>query len=157
MATGAAKLTATLTVLVALALPACAAALDGGHGAWVPGALLVRFNDGVGAVTQARIAGRDGVTLHYRMPLVPNLWEAATTGSVSGATSALERSPAVDYAQPDYLDAVSLDASPSLAPYWPNDPYFWPFRWGNPNGCALSARAAPTRSPGGRTGRRAPT
>ncbi|MFL5830770.1 MAG: S8 family serine peptidase [Solirubrobacteraceae bacterium] len=126
-----------LAVLVALAFPVSAAALDGGHGAWVPGALLVRFNDGVSAPARARIAARDGVTLRYRLPLVPNLWEATTDGRVPAATGALERSRAVDYAQPDYLDQVSLDASPSQAAYWPNDPYFWPLKWSNENGCRL--------------------
>ena len=132
-----ARRTVLLAVLMALAFPISAAALDGGHGAWVPGALLVRFNDGVSAPVRARIAARDGVTLRYRLPLVPNLWEATTDGRVPAATGALERSRAVDYAQPDYLDQVSLDASPSQAAYWPNDPYFWPLKWSNENRCTL--------------------
>src|SRR5690349_340694 len=93
-----------VTFALTFTLVATAQALDGGHGAWLPGALMVRFHDRVNGSERARIVAAAGVRLKFKLPLVSNLWEATTTGQVARAASALEGERAVDYAQPDYVD-----------------------------------------------------
>lgn len=123
------RFTAVLAAAAALvACPAAASALDGGPGGqdrWVPGELLVRFDDHVGAAERGRAATAAHVRLLGELPLVPNLWGARTSGSVRAAADALEGERGVDYAQPDYLVTDTPDASPAEAGYYPNDPYFW--------------------------------
>jgi subtilisin family serine protease len=128
-----------LTIIVAslllLAAPTSALALDGGDGQWEPGKLLVRFHDGVGAAERDRIISAAGTQLDQELPLVPNLFELTTEGKVEAALSRLESHGQVEYAQPDYLDDEVDLASQSDLSYWPDDPYFWPTKFTNPNEC----------------------
>ncbi len=93
---------------------------------WAPGQILVRFNDGVKPRQRARIVRTAHVAVVYELPLVPNLYEVKTRGSVTAALGRLGDQRGVEYAQPNYIETESLDAAPSQAAYWPNDPYFWP-------------------------------
>src|SRR5436190_13038574 len=62
---------------------------------WVPGELLVRFDDGVDAAERQRIADQAGIHLGTELPLVPNLWEAETVGHVDDAVEKLFASQGV--------------------------------------------------------------
>ena len=78
------------------------------------------------------------VALVYELPLVPNLYEVKTRGSVTAALGRLGDQRGVEYAQPNYIETESLDAAPSQAAYWPNDPYFWPTNNANIDDCTES-------------------
>jgi len=127
-------LTTAVGVALALALPGSASALDSGHGSWEPGMMLVRFRPSVGASERARIASAASARLYQRLPLVDNLWELKTDGKVESAIARLEAQPGTEYAQPDYVnDRILTGAS-----YFPNDPYFWPFKLATAMGCSTA-------------------
>jgi subtilisin family serine protease len=124
------------------ALPASAAALDDGDPGpgekWEPGRILVRFADGAGAAERERVTRAAHVRLGDDLPLVPNLYEVETGGRVETALEHLQAQSDVLYAQPDYVDDSQPTAGPSDAAYWPDDPYFWPALFPNPDGCRAS-------------------
>ena len=124
-----------ITAALILAVPPAASALDGGGGAWEPGRMLVRFRPGVGAAERRQIAHRAGAGLEQKLPLVPNLWELETTRNVETTVSRLDAESGVEYAQPNYVDNEPDQGGQDSVNYWPSDPYFWPTKFGNPNGC----------------------
>jgi hypothetical protein len=128
--------------LTLLALPASAAALDDGDPGlgekWEPGRILVRFADGADERDRERVARAADVTLKDELPLVPDLWEVGTRGSVATALARLEAQRGVLYAQPDFVDQSRETADPDKKEYWPDDPYFWPALFPNPDGCRAS-------------------
>ena len=105
---------------------------------WARGQLLVRFNAGVGGAQRSRLVHAAGAHIEGELPLVPNLWELDTAGSVSHAVARLNDSRGVAYAQPDWIVNNQPEAAPDQAGYWPNDPYFWSASYGDPNGCGGS-------------------
>ncbi|MGZ6617030.1 MAG: S8 family peptidase [Solirubrobacteraceae bacterium] len=123
------------SIVLAVAASAAIASERPAHARWAAGQLLVRFNAGVGAADRAALVRAAGAQLEGELPLVPNLWEVGTAGRVSDAVGRLNVSRGVAYAQPDWIEDNQLDVGPDQSGYWPNDPYFWSARWGNPNQC----------------------
>lgn len=147
------RLAGPLILAIAIAVSGGASAsartsAGGARGHWVAGELLIRFHDGIGPAQRSRLARAAHVTLGDELPVVPNLWEAFTRGHVPDAVDALDGERDVDYAQPDYFVNFTPDAGPGDAAYWPNDPYFWPAQFDNPNGCVADFPSTTTRLSG---------
>jgi subtilisin family serine protease len=86
----------------------------------VPGQLLVKFSDRGGAsATAATLAAQTGLAVQDTIPqlgiAVVEATEAATSAELAATATALESSPAVEWAEPNYI--FTLDATP-------NDPYY---------------------------------
>jgi hypothetical protein len=105
---------------------------------WDPGMLLVRFRAGTEAKEREAILRGAGVDSVAQLPLVPGLFEVrAPAGTrVMEKLAELDAQREVLYAQPDLITRNEpLAASPLEAGYWPNDPYFWPSKFSDPNQC----------------------
>lgn len=140
---------AGVALVLALVLPLSARANGGApSGKLVRGELLIRFHDGVGPAVRSRLARAAHAQLGDELPVVPNLWEAFTSQDVPGAVGILDSERGVDYAQPDYLVDFTPDAAPGDQAYWPNDPYFWPAQFANPNHCEAAPPTTQTRLSG---------
>ncbi len=97
----------------------------------VPHQVLVRFAPGVDASTRAAVRRSVSSTLKHRLP-VPGLELLHVDRPVDAAVAALEHSPSIVYAEPNYV--YSIDATP-------NDPRFGEL-WGLHNtGQTIQSRA----------------
>jgi hypothetical protein len=133
----------TMLMLGALAVPSSATALDDGGGRWLPGRILVAFDSGDAQAIRALVHEAVGGKLVGDLPVIPHAWQIEVPGKVEPDISKLvdvdfqDRAlPQIRWIQPNYIAHVQLDASPRDASFWPNDPYFWPAIFGNPNRCA---------------------
>jgi len=84
----------------------------------VPGQLLVKFSDAAPA-TAATLTAHTGLAVQDTIPqvgiAVVEATEAATSAELAATATALESSPAIEWAEPNYI--FTLDATP-------NDPYY---------------------------------
>jgi hypothetical protein len=143
----------TAITVVTLTLTATASALDDGGGQWAPGRALVKFDaanmehDGVAKdqiATRIRAFVRNSLDAKIvaTLPLIPDAYTIEFAGELS---KGLDRLAEIDrdghakawiaWEQPDYVAHLQPDAGPTDSAYWPDDPYFWPRTWNNPNAC----------------------
>ena len=77
-----------------------------------------------------------------KLPLIPDAYAIRFEGDVPSGIEELvnkdrqfHEHPWIEWAQPDYVTNIKLNASPNQAAYWPNDPLYWFRKWSNPNAC----------------------
>ena len=107
------------------AAPSSKAAPSGSTSEFVPGQVLVGFEDGVGAAERRQVAENraDGFEENLSVPHL-ELVDIETGQSVPEAIESLEQSAKVAYAEPDYLMHSAVTD--------PNDTY-WTYQWAHYN------------------------
>lgn len=91
---------------------------------FVPGEIIVKFEDGVGAATKAAVLSRNGVFVIRQLRGIDALYGALPAGiDLMAAKARLESLPQVRYAEPNYYRYINAA---------PNDPGF-PLMWGLDN------------------------
>jgi hypothetical protein len=145
--------TAVVAAALTLTLPGAASALDDGGGQWAPGRALVKFDaanmehDGVAKdeiATRIRAFLRSslGAKIVATLPLIPDAYTIEFDGDLSNGLVRLAEIDRDGHAkawiaweQPDYVAHLQPNSGPTESAYWPDDPYFWPRTWSNPNAC----------------------
>ncbi len=131
-----------MLMLVAATLPNSARALDDGGGRWQAGRILVAFDSGNTEAINRLVRDSVGGELVGALPVIPHAWQIEVPGDVKTDINTLvdvdfknRELPQIRWIQPNYIARVELDSSPSEKSFWPNDPYYWPSKFANPNRC----------------------
>ena len=91
------------------------------HADFVPGRVLVRYQEGVKADVMNDVLAEEGLTLLYQIDRLDVQVMAVAPGEELRVVQRLQADPRVLYAEPDYI----LYAHTTT----PNDPYYAPYQW----------------------------
>jgi subtilisin family serine protease len=130
-------------MLGAVARPGSALALDDGGGRWQAGRILVAFDSGNVEAINRLVRDAVGGELVGALPVIPHAWQIEVPGNVKADMDRLvevdgqnRELPQIRWIQPNYIAHIELNSSPRERSFWPNDPYYWPSKFTNPNRCS---------------------